>query len=86
VIKERIEYIDKPLEENKRYKTKFQTGEYFAVKKIIRRPNGMVVRVEGFYDRDLYMMCPLDPERLIPDKEPKVVQYEVCDCCGKPKE
>jgi len=86
-IKERIEYVDKELEEGKRYKTKFQTGEFFTIKKIIRKaPTNKIIRVEGLYDRDLYLMCPLDPERLIPEQEPITVKYEVCAGCGKPIE
>lgn len=86
-IKQVSELVDLELEEGKTYKTKFQTGELFTIKRIVTRPflnTTKIVRLEGIYEKHSHLgLCPLDPERLIPDKKSVVVDVEVCDCCGK---
>lgn len=78
IIKEKEEFVDFEFEVDKTYKTKFQTGELFTIKEIRTRPFLATTKVIGFYD--IYEshphlgLCPLDPERLIPDKQRIIVE------------
>lgn len=80
IIKEKEEFIDLEFEVDKTYKTKFQTGELFTIKKIITKPflnTIKVIRLEGIYESHRNIgLCPLDPERLIPERKRIVVEDE----------
>lgn len=80
IIKEKEDFVDLEFEVGKTYKTKFQTGELFRVEKIITRPflnTTKVVRLEGVYlTHPNIGLCPLDPERLIPERKRIVVEDE----------
>ena len=59
-----------PLEVNKTYLTKFSTRESFTVKRIDYNSKGTPVTVWGIYEKSPHLgICPLNPERLIPEKE-----------------
>lgn len=89
MIKQIPKEIDKEFEVDKTYKTKFQTGERFTIKKIITRPflnTTKIIGLEGIYEKAPHLgNCPLDVERLIPEKEMIYVDVEYCDGCGKEK-
>lgn len=80
IIKEKEEFVDLEFEVDKTYKTKFQTGELFTIKKIITKPflnTTKVVRFEGiFHSHPNIGLCPIDPERLIPEKKRIIVEDE----------
>lgn len=71
-------YTDLPLEVNKTYKTKMQSGELFTITKIINNSY-----VEGIYANSPDLgKCPLLADRLINDKI-LVDTIEYCKTCGK---
>jgi len=82
MIKKIKKYLDLPFEENTWYTTKFQTGEKFLIKKIISL-KGKVIKFEGFYASNLEILCPLNADRLIPDRI-EDGHTEVCHKCGEP--
>jgi hypothetical protein len=77
--------VELDLEEGKVYKTKFQTGELFRIEKIVRRiESTKIIRLEGvFLNHSHIGVCPLDPERLIPDSRIEQKEVLICECCGK---
>lgn len=78
-------FMELPFEEGKTYPTKFQTGEKFLLKKIITN-KGKIIGFEGIYESAPHLgICPLNADRLIPDK---VVDVDICVCdkCGTPIE
>jgi len=78
-------YNELPFEEGKTYQTKFQTGEKFLISKIIKSGD-KIIRFEGIYETAPHLgPCPLNPDRLIPDKV-KQSEIYVCDKCGTPIE
>jgi hypothetical protein len=59
-----------PLEVDKTYITKFSTKESFTIKRIDTNSNGRPITVWGIYEKSPHLgICPLNPERLFPDKE-----------------
>ena len=80
IIKEKEEFVDLEFEVDKTYKTKFQTGELFLIKKIITRPflnTTKVIRFEGIYLSHPHIgICPIDPERLMPERKRIIVEDE----------
>jgi hypothetical protein len=58
-----------PLEVGKTYQTKFSTRECFTIERIDKNHLDVVTTIWGYYELvpDL-KMCPLNPERLIPEK------------------
>jgi hypothetical protein len=77
--------VDLELEEGKTYKTKFQTGELFRVERIVRRQMyNKIIMVYGIYLSHAHIgLCPLDPERLIPESRIENIEVLICECCGK---
>lgn len=64
-----IKTIDLPLEVDKTYKTKFQTKDTFTIRRIDKKSTGVIITVWGIYDSHPDLgICPLSPERIIPDK------------------
>jgi hypothetical protein len=82
-IKKIKKFLDLPFEEGKTYSTKFQTGEKFLLKKIIKSTNNLkIIRFEGIYEFAPHLgECPLNPDRLIPDKIADG-EIEVCSKCN----
>ncbi len=78
IIKPVPSTVDLDFEVGKTYKTKFQTGELFTITKIITRPflnTTKIVSFEGIYESHPHLgPCPLDVERLIPER--KIVMVE----------
>ncbi len=82
-------FEDLPLVIDKVYRTKFQTGDLFLVKKLIsiKFKSGnysvdKVIRVEGYYvGKEHIGICPLDAERLITDKK-EIGTVKNCPSCG----
>jgi hypothetical protein len=72
IIKEKEEFVDLEFEVDKTYKTKFQTGELFTIKKIRTKPflnTTKVIGFEGIYVSHPHVgLCSIDPERLISEK------------------
>ncbi len=83
-IKKIPKFKELPFESGKIYTTKFTTGEKFFLSKIIYNKKGGIIGFEGIYEKYSHLgNCPLNPDRLIPDKiEDGFI--EVCDCCGNP--
>lgn len=85
MIKQVKKIIDLPLEIDKIYKTKFQTGESFQVKRIVYRHgnDGPISKVYGIYETSPHLgECPFDPERLINDTTFEMVEVDVCAVKG----
>lgn len=85
-IKEKLSQIPLPLEEGKTYRTKFQTGDHFRITKLITKKilgQDVVINTEGYYDKYPDLLCPLNPERLIPDQKSIIIEIKVCNCCGR---
>ena len=82
-IREEYIQVDKPLELNKTYKTKMQTGEKFTITEIITsKPSEKIINVKGIYESSPHLeSCPLDPERLIPETETVVKEIPICRYC-----
>jgi hypothetical protein len=80
-------YTALPFEEGKTYKTKFATGDFFILKKIVwvkRHGEMFIDRFEGLYEHKQDLgICPLGPDRLIPDMV-ETGEQEVCSNCGHP--
>lgn len=74
-----------PFEVDKKYQTKFQTGEFFIIKKIVYRKDGNISSLSGIYETSPHLgICPINPDRLIPDKKPVESFLEICDLCKNP--
>jgi hypothetical protein len=72
-----------PLILDRSYKTKFQTGDTFLVKKISTDKNGKVTGLWGIYENKPELgLCPLDSNRLVHEVEFEKV-IDVCDHCGE---
>lgn len=77
------ELIDLPLEEGKTYKTKFATGESFTISKILKDKKGNPIKLEGVYENAKHLSdCPLNMDRLIPEKELTGKVIRRCDNCS----
>lgn len=78
------QYKDLPYEEGKVYKTKFQTGESFLLKKVVTAKDGKIIRFDGIYlsSPDIGV-CPLGSDRLIADRV-EDGEIEVYGECMKP--
>lgn len=84
--------IDLPFQEGKTYKTKFQTGELFLLNKIVYKKKSkiedpdVIVYFEGVYNNYKHLgNCPLNIDRLCPEKEIIEEEIEICNECGKQK-
>lgn len=83
-------YNDVPLVVNKTYKTKFQTGWEFIITRIITVKSKVndiveerVVGLEGIYPHARHLgVCPLNPDRIIHEKEYAGTKV-VCPHCNK---
>jgi hypothetical protein len=80
-IKKVVQVIDLEFEVDKTYRTKFQTGEMFTIKKIVTKPflkdYTKIIRFEGIYEKAPHLgLCPIDPERLHPEKKTVIVEIE----------
>ncbi len=83
MIKKVTLYEDLPIEEGKSYVTRFQTGESFFVKRVVKVVVGYqrekVVGFEGIYWKCKHLgLCPLAIDRLIPERV-IVGEKIVCD-------
>ena len=78
-------YNDLELEEGKTYKTKFSTGEFFQIVKIVRLKES-IIGLQGIYLSHPHLgLCPLSKDRVIPERV-LTGEIEVCDTCGTPLE
>lgn len=76
--------IDLEFEIGKTYKTKFQTGDLFLVKEIIKDKNNKVIKFIGIYENAKHLgNCPLNGERLITETIEIDDYIDVCESCGK---
>lgn len=75
-------YSDVPFQEGKTYKTKWSTGEKFTIINIIRKGD-KIIRFEGLFESCPQIgLCPLEPERLIPERiEDGTI--DICSNCGE---
>lgn len=79
-----VEYKVVDFEINIIYKTKFQTGEFFEVKEIIRKNNGDIIRFKGIYLSHPHLdICPLDVDRLHPLTEIIFKNVKRCKTCNQ---
>ena len=75
-----------PFEVGKTYLTKMATKWTFTVSRIdVDKKSGAQRTIHGFYNGTETLECPINPDRLFPDKE-VVGEKEVCDCCDFPIE
>lgn len=73
-------YKDLPLEVNKTYKTKFQTGESFLIKEI---PNPLRYNVYGIYEQQPHLgIVTIAIDRLIPERIEDGTM-DICDKCNE---
>lgn len=84
-IREEQIQVDKPLEVNKTYRTKMQTGEKFTITEIITsKPSEKIIKIKGIYESSPQIgSCPLDPERLIPETETAIKEIPFCKYCSQ---
>jgi hypothetical protein len=84
-IKQFKVYKELDLEEGKVYKTKFSTGEFFQIVRIVRLKES-IIGLEGIYLSHPHVgVCPLSKERLVPEKV-LINEIQVCDTCATPLE
>lgn len=84
-IKKVKKIFEHPFEEGKTYKTKMSTGESFLLTKIIKNVKGNTIRFDGIYENNKELgVCPLSPERLIPETYLTGEEFEACSNCGEP--
>lgn len=75
--------VDLPLLVGKTYKTKFATGEDFTITSIDVNKNGKTTRIMGIYSNHPDLgPCPLNEDRIIPEKTFNGEVMELCSNCG----
>lgn len=78
-------YKDLPLEIDKIYETKFQTGEKFLLKEIVtvvKNKETKISMLKGIYVNTPHLgICPLNVDRLIPERIYENT-VDVCHKCG----
>ena len=87
-VKKEIELL---FEIGKTYKTKFQTGDMFTLTQspyIIHKESGLIIGVcnqaFGIYEHRPHLgECPLNIDRLIPEKKFEIEEVDVFSCCGE---
>lgn len=76
-------YKDLPFEEGKVYRTKFQTGERFLIKEIIKNKD-KIIGFKGIYESTPQLgVCPLNSDRLVAERI-EGEDLEVCNKCNEP--
>lgn len=85
MIRKIKELRDLPLVEGKTYKTKFATGWEFTITTIERSKSGRITRIMGIYSNSPELgPCPLNEDRIIPEKEFTGKEIEICGHCETP--
>lgn len=84
MIKKIKTFKEVPYIEDKVYKTKFQTGDMFQLKKVVQNKDGKIIRFDGIYVKSPHLgICPIGADRLVNDTI-EVSEIEVCSKCGEP--
>lgn len=82
--------VDDLFEVGETYVTKFQTGERFTLTRdpYIKKDGNVIGcsnTVYGIYEKATHLgECPLNIDRLIPNKKTITVEHEFCECCDRP--
>lgn len=83
MIKKIKKYKDLPFETQRKYKTKLATGEEFFLVNVVWK-NERILWFEGYWADHMHVgICPLGPDRLIPDQV-EDGEIEICENCGEP--